>query len=221
VLITPADHVISPESDFSNYILSWVSSAQQWAIVIFGVSPTKPETWYGYIKSNTWWLISAVEEFAEKPDIEIAKKYLASWQYLWNTGIFMFTIKTIKKAFATYCPWLFQMMQAPYPMFLEWFNALESISFDYAVMEKASDVLVCPMHLMWSDIWSRDAIDELLIQHEALNTNPFLVRDNQNNLIFSQKKCIVNGISDSFIITSEAWTYAAKKWNSQALKMMI
>lgn len=221
VLITPADHVVSPEQDFSACILSWVSAAQEGNIVIFGVTPTKAETGYGYIKCIPWWTISSVVAFTEKPDEETANKYLASGEYLWNAGIFMFTLGTIKKAFATYCPWLFHMMQQPYATFLEKFHSLESISFDYAVMEKASNVLVCPMHLMRSDIWSWDAIDELLAEQKVSNTNPYLLTDDQNNLVFSQKKIIVDGIKDSFIIISEDWAYVAKKWHSQSLRKIV
>lgn len=223
VLIAPADHVISPVKAFSDYILSWIASAQQGNIVVFGITPTAPETWYGYIKytSHTWWSVFAVQEFAEKPNVSTAREYIASGQYLWNAGIFMFTIKTIKDAFATYCPSLFQLMQESYDVFIGKFSTLESISFDYAIMEKAKNVMVCPMDLLRSDIWSRDAVEELLIQQKVINTNPYLMNDDKNNLIFSQKKVIVDGIENSFVIVSEAGVYVAKKWNSQAIKGLL
>jgi mannose-1-phosphate guanylyltransferase len=85
------------------------------------------------------------------------------------------------------------------------------------VMEKASNVVVCPMDLMRSDIWSWDAIDQLLTGQKVINTNPYLLLDDKNNLVFSKQKIIVDGIENTFIIMTEAGLYVAKKWNSQTL----
>ena len=220
VLITPSDHIISPQEDFAATILSWVHSAQQGNIVLFGVPPTSPEIGYGYIKydSSAWWNVFPVHMFTEKPNLETAQNYLESGSYLWNAGIFMFTIKTIKQAFAHHCPSLFQMMQSSYTDFIQQFTTLESISFDYAVMEKASNVVVIPMNVMRSDIWTWDAIDQLLVQQKVVNTNPYLSIDDKNNLVFSKQKIIVDGIENTFVIIAESWLYLAKKWNSQALR---
>lgn len=220
VLVAPADHIISPQEKFSATILSWVDAAQQGNIVLFGISPTSPETGYGYIKydPNILWNIFPVCAFTEKPNMETAQHYLDSGQYLWNAGIFMFTIKTIKTAFANYCPSLFRVMQESYDTFLQQFMSLESISFDYAVMEKASNVVVTPMNLMRSDIWSWDAINQLLIEEKVVNTNPHLLLDDKNNLVFGKQKIIIDGIENAFVIMTEDGLYVAKKWNSQTLR---
>lgn len=220
ILISPADHIISPQEKFSATILSWVDAAQQGNIVLFGVAPTSPEIGYGYIKydPSMWWSIFPVDEFTEKPNLETAQQYLTSGQYLWNAGIFMFTLKTIKQAFATHCPDIFQMMQSPYSVFVHQFTTLQSISFDYAVMEKAANVVVSPMNLMWSDIWSWNAIYQLLVEQKVANMNPYLFLDDKNNLVFGKQKIIVDGIENTFVIMSEDGLYIAKKWNSQTLR---
>ena len=81
---------------------------------------------------------------------------------------------------------------------------MEAISIDCAVMEKASNITMCPMDVTWSDIGSRDAISELLVQQKVVNTNPYLINDDKNNLVFSKRKLIIDAITDSFIILSEA-----------------
>jgi len=136
----------------------------------------------------------------EKPKLDTAIQYLSSGNYLWNAGIFMFTIKTIKEAFQKYCPQLFNLMQEPYHIFVEKFGTLESISFDYAIMEKVTNVVVCPMDLFWSDIGSWDAVDEIINQNQIKNYNPYLKVDQNNNMIYSKEKVIVDGVQNSFVI---------------------
>jgi mannose-1-phosphate guanylyltransferase/mannose-6-phosphate isomerase len=158
ILLSPADHIIQPQSMFENYIHLGVESAKEGNIVLFGIQPTYPETGYGYIKTANVTTITTIESFKEKPTKEVAEEYLKAGNYLWNSGIFLFTLTTIKEAFETHCPEIAQWMQGSLDDFLQHFSALPSLSIDYALMEKAKKIQIIRMNkLEWWDIgdWER------------------------------------------------------------------
>jgi mannose-1-phosphate guanylyltransferase/mannose-6-phosphate isomerase len=161
LLLSPADHIITPQSAFEAYIHAATPLAQQGNIVLFGIPPTTPETGYGYIKVESAVIeqgMGDIVSFTEKPTLEKAESYLASGDYLRNSGIFFFSLGTIKQAFQRFCPDLYQAMSGSLEDFIENFEQLTPISIDYAVMEKADNLKMCVMKdVEWWDIgdWER------------------------------------------------------------------
>jgi mannose-1-phosphate guanylyltransferase/mannose-6-phosphate isomerase len=169
ILISPADHVIQPQETFETYMQIGFECAKAGNIILFGIPPTTPETGYGYIKiapspqhceplATRQSPVYLIKSFKEKPTKEVAEEYLKEGNYLRNSGIFLFTLQTIKEAFHTYCPEIDQHIQGTLDEFLQYFHLLTPISIDYAIMEKTEKIQIVPMkNLEWIDIgdWER------------------------------------------------------------------
>ena len=173
VLLLPADHYIGDVPAFWNYIQSGGTSALAGNIVTFGIHPTHPETGYGYIKAGepSGDESRAIAEFVEKPDLETAKDYLADGSYFWNAGIFLFKPSVITAAFAELASDILddarhaisESKTVDNLIFLDGvsFDKCRSESFDYAIMEKASNIsLIGPVDIGWNDIGSWRAVWE-------------------------------------------------------------
>ena len=168
LLILPADHLIKDISRFHKAVQSGVTAAEQGSLVTFGVVPTQPETGYGYIRADQSANSSVypVAEFVEKPDMETAKSYLASGDYYWNSGMFMFRASRYLEELELYQPEMLAACQNAYTHMLgdldfqrldeTAFAASPADSIDYAVMEKTDRAVVIPLAAGWNDIgaWS-------------------------------------------------------------------
>jgi len=173
VLLLPADHYIRDVPAFWNYIRLGGTSALAGNIVTFGIKPTHPETGYGYIQAGkaSGDGNRAIVEFVEKPDRETAKAYLANDNYVWNAGIFLFKPDVIVSAFSDHAPDILEDVKIAVKeaktvdnlIFLDGvsFDKCRSESFDYAIMENASNIsLVGPVDIGWNDIGSWRAVWE-------------------------------------------------------------
>jgi len=158
-----------------------VPSAEAGALVTFGIQPVTPETGYGYIRTGETEAenIFKVDRFVEKPDLTTAERYLASGEYFWNAGIFLFSAKAMLKAFETHAPNILQgstkaideAKTVGASLFLDpvSFSQCESDSIDYAIMEKAGNVhIVAPVNMGWSDIGSWDALRLRALETDSL-----------------------------------------------------
>lgn len=173
MLVTPSDHVVSDPEAFQAVVQAAVPRAQAGDLVTFGVAPTRAETGYGYLQLDEGSHATAetpqnLARFVEKPDGATAEKMLASGDYLWNSGIFLFTAAAALAAFEAHAPQLVTAVRAalddavsdigftrlaPEP----WAQA-ENISIDYAIMERASNLAVMPYGGGWSDLGGWDAV---------------------------------------------------------------
>lgn len=162
ICVFPSDHVIEPLERFVETVSIAERAAQGGYLVTFGVRPTRPETGYGYVQIG-----EAVDgyarclRFTEKPSLELACDYVRAGDYLWNAGMFAFTVSSFREALKQFAPEIAGGMEQGYDSALAHFAALPSISIDYAVMEKATNVAVVPMNLTWSDMGSWDSYAEL------------------------------------------------------------
>ncbi len=168
LLILPADHLIQDISRFHQAVQSGVTAAEQGSLVTFGVVPTQPETGYGYIRADQSANSSVypVAEFVEKPDMETAKSYLASGDYYWNSGMFMFRASRYLEELELYQPEMLAACQNAFTHIVgdldfqrldeTAFAASPADSIDYAVMEKTDRAVVIPLAAGWNDIgaWS-------------------------------------------------------------------
>lgn len=164
LVFSPADHVILDTEKFKASVQCGLAfTAASPTIVTLGVRPSRPETGYGYIKAGSMAAdgIYHVEAFKEKPCLEVAKQYLADGQYYWNSGIFIWNADTVAKELEQHAPELaatFASLCEEYytekeqARIDEVFPGCESISIDYAVMEKSRNTYVCPVDFGWSDL---------------------------------------------------------------------
>jgi mannose-1-phosphate guanylyltransferase/mannose-1-phosphate guanylyltransferase/mannose-6-phosphate isomerase len=170
MLVAPSDHVIPDGAAFQAAVEIAAGTARAGNIVTFGVMPDRPETGYGYLELAGAAGAGAVplRRFVEKPDLASAEEMLAAGHYLWNAGIFLFSVETVLKAYRTHAPEMVGAVQeavaqaqpdlgflrlAPGP-----WAAAENVSIDYAVMEKADNLMVVPFSAGWSDLGGWDAV---------------------------------------------------------------
>ena len=168
IVVTPSDHIVLNTQEFQRVITDCMRfTSDTDAIVTLGMKPSRPETGYGYIQAD---LASAslrnkaifrVDSFREKPDIETAKQYISKNNYYWNAGIFIWNVSTIVNAFRIYQPAIAKTFESLLPAYGtdreqqeidRLFPECENISVDYAIMEKAEEIFVCPADFGWSDL---------------------------------------------------------------------
>jgi mannose-1-phosphate guanylyltransferase/mannose-1-phosphate guanylyltransferase/mannose-6-phosphate isomerase len=173
MLVAPSDHVVPDAAAFRDAVMAGAAAARAGKLVTFGITPSRPETGYGYLELSRppeAGVVAAVDltAFVEKPDRARAEAMLAAGNYLWNAGIFLFSVKAIIAAFETHAPGLIEPVRAAVAegvadlTFLRlaagpWARA-EDISIDYAVMERAGDLAVIPYSAGWSDLGGWEAV---------------------------------------------------------------
>ncbi|MFN3387276.1 MAG: mannose-1-phosphate guanylyltransferase [Candidatus Thermochlorobacter sp.] len=245
VCVLPADHLISDVKLFQQTLqAAFEIAAKTDALVTIGIKPDRPETGYGYIQANqehtdlttsikVRFGISAhkVKTFAEKPDLETAKGFLASGDFLWNSGVFVWHINSILKEFERCLPQLYLDMQAivqaigtrkerkTIENFYSW---VHPISIDYGVMEKAQSVYVLEGDFGWSDAGSWDEIFRYL-SHEHIMDDSIVLNEAQNVLAIRPKgkSIAVVGIDDVFVIDTKDALLICKRGRSQEVKTVV
>lgn len=168
VVVTPSDHIVTDEAEFRRVIgLCLRFTADSDAIVTLGMKPNRPETGYGYIKADLTMSslrqreLFRVDKFREKPNLETAMQYIKEKDYFWNAGIFIWSVSTIVNAFRVYQPAISKIFENMLPYYGtpreqelidKFYPECENISVDYAIMEKAEEIFVCPADFGWSDL---------------------------------------------------------------------
>lgn len=186
MLVLPADHLIPDTEAFVANALEAAHQAQQGQLVVFGISPTAPETGFGYIEvEKVSRHTQKAIRFVEKPDSATAQRYLSTGRYYWNSGMFCFAAGTILNAFREHAPevmeaaegaWVSASHEASVTQFdAHAFGLQPDISIDYAVMERASNVTLVPAKFSWSDVGTWPAVAEAFTADTSGNT--FVDRD--------------------------------------------
>lgn len=168
IVISPSDHIVMDVPEFRRIISNCMKfTSETDSIVTLGIKPSRPETGYGYIQADlsTSSLrnkeIYRVDSFREKPDIQTAQQYIQKKNYFWNAGIFIWNVSTIVNAFRVYQPTMSKIFETLLPIYGtareqeeidRLFPECENISVDYAIMEKAEEIFVCPADFGWSDL---------------------------------------------------------------------
>lgn len=226
VLVSSADHVISPESAFFSVVQEGEAISQEGYNVLFGIRPNKPEIGYGYVKisSPVKKGFYTVDRFVEKPDYSSAQSFLLSGQYLWNAGIFLFHIKTFLDEISLYCSELHQLMEGSFHDMHAGFSRFSNISIDYALLEKTKNLLVAPLDVVWSDVGSWDSIYDLLDKdlNRNVKSGNVLDIDTENCLIMGSERLISTvGLKDLIIVDTEDALFVGKKGASQSVKVLV
>lgn len=223
VVVAPSDHIVTDEATFRKTIkeaLEFTSETD--AIVTLGMKPSRPETGYGYIKADLSYPSSRkrnlyrVDSFKEKPSLDVATQYVQQPNYLWNSGIFVWSIRTIINAFRVYQP----KMSRDFEKLLHLFDteqeqeaidklyaACESISVDYAIMEHAEEIFVYPASFGWSDLgtWSSLLMQSPRDEHgNAAIGADIRLFDTHNCIVHTTeaRQVVVQGL-DGFIVAEQ------------------
>jgi mannose-1-phosphate guanylyltransferase / mannose-6-phosphate isomerase len=236
MLVMPADHLIKDTASFHIAVQHAESLARDGFLVLFGIKPTAPETGFGYIEMGaaTGEQARMVERFVEKPDAVTAARYIAQGNYVWNSGMFCFKASTILDAFASYCPALLKAAQQVWratkpegdkiPLPAD-FSALESISIDYAVMEKAKNIAVIPGDFDWSDIGAWNAVADAIPADEHGNTSnncQTIVIDSYNTHIETKDRLVVAiGLENLLVVDTPDALLVADKSRSQEVREVV
>lgn len=217
-----SDHSIKKNKNFQNALRQgekFLKKHPQYLLLI-ACQPTQPDTGYGYIKfgKKVGDNIFKVEKFKEKPSLALAKKYLATGNYLWNTNTFMWRVETILKLYQKLLPKMYKNIEKNY-------RQAEEISIDHAILEKAKNIAVLPADLGWSDIgdWSR-LKDELVINEEENYIKAKSIDvDSKNCLIFSETDKLIAtiGLKDTIIVVTEDAILVSDKYSSAKVKSLL
>lgn len=212
VVVLASDSYIHNTELFVDTLKNGVESLKEDNIVTIGVVPDRVETGYGYIKLGNKMegkVGYQVEKFVEKPSYEIAKKYYESGEFLWNSGMFLWRNNHIYECFKHYCPDIFHCMQgienSDYSNSDHWYRQMEATSIDYAVMEKAHNILVLPGTFGWDDVGSWISVERLRSADEFGNVleGNVVMQDCHRNIIIgddSNFTIAMVGIQDQVVV---------------------
>lgn len=211
IVVTPSDHIVTNCEEFKRVISQCLKfTSETDAIITLGMKPTRPETGYGYIQADLSSCsprnkeIFRVDSFREKPDLETAKKYIQNKSYFWNAGIFIWSVNTIVNAFRIYQPAISKIFESLQPVYgtpkeqeeidLR-FPECENISVDYAIMEKAEEIFVCPADFGWSDLGTWGS---LLVQTKKDLYGNGVIGENVS--LFDTHNCIVHTLDKKKVV---------------------
>lgn len=223
VIFLPSDHYIGNEKEYVKVVKKALKENGD-NIGTIGITPTRPETGYGYIqKGKKIKSYFDVNEFKEKPDRETAEKYLESGKYVWNGGMYIFNYQTFDKELKKHSPEIYKYFKENLEKLTENFEKLPSISIDYAISEKSDKVIVFEGDFGWSDIGSFDALAEL-IENQENSDNPRHIKINsKNTFIYSKTKKLitVTGVDDLIITETEDTISIQKRGESEKIKDVV
>ncbi|HPQ07770.1 MAG TPA: mannose-1-phosphate guanylyltransferase [Bacteroidia bacterium] len=242
MLVLSSDHHIEKEKTFVSTVKSCFKKASsENCLLTIGVKPNKAHTGYGYIQyisdsvNPSFKKIYKVKTFIEKPNLEMARYFVKSGEFLWNTGIFVWSINSIISSFEKYEPEMAQIFDEGKGIyytdnenqFLEKaYSICKNISIDYAILEKAENVYVCASSLKWSDVGSWKSLHQQIKKDENKN---FI--KGKNVMVYSSKDCLVHvpddklvvllGLNDLIVVESNNMLLICKKDKEQEIKNVV
>ncbi len=239
VVVAPSDHIILKEEVFTKVIdqgLSAVTTNDY--LITLGIKPSRPDTGYGYIQyaeKSTVDGIYKVKTFTEKPSLEIAETFLKSGDFLWNSGMFIWNVKSIIKAFAMHLPEindLFKEGKSVYntpkeKKFIEkTYDFCPNTSIDYGIMEKAQNVYVLPADFGWSDLGTWSSLFDINTQKDGDNN----VKSNKNIITYDTSNCmivteeeklvVIQGLDDYIVVDTHDVLLVTPKSEEQNIKQI-
>ncbi|MDP4222407.1 MAG: mannose-1-phosphate guanylyltransferase [Bacteroidota bacterium] len=239
ITVTPADHLIIKEDKFNEVIRkSFEFAEDNNALLTLGIEPDRPETGYGYIQADKkkpvkgFTNLLKVKTFTEKPDIELARVFLESGDFYWNSGIFIWNIKAIMAAFEKYLPEMFSVFEEGKEYFgtkqenkfiSKTYAECRSISIDYGIMEKAENVYVMCTDIGWSDLGTWSSLHEHSKTDKKGNSSvsgDVFSYDCRGNIfnITPGKIAVVQGLKDFIVVDSKDVLLIVKKEEEQNIK---
>ena len=238
MIVAPSDHWIEDETTFSNNVQqAFDFCSNNDALMTLGIQPTFPNTGYGYIEfdKTTSNDIKSVNQFREKPDYETAKEFISQGNFLWNAGIFMWSVKSVVAAFQNNQPVLYELFKSGLSKYntdqendfiQENYAKSENISVDYAIMETSKNVYVIAAEFDWNDLgtWGSlyDKLDKDTNGNAVVNTRT-LTEDASGNMIrtANNKIVVVDGLQDYIIVDKEDVLLIYPKSKEQDIKKVL
>ena len=238
IIVAPSDHWIEDEAAFSkNVEQAFEFCSRNDALMTLGITPTFPNTGYGYIEfdkasSNA---IKKVDQFREKPDYETAKTFIEQGNFLWNAGIFMWSVNSVVKAFQNNQPELYTLFESGISVYnteaesqfiRENYPKAENISVDYAIMEKSTDVYVIAAEFDWNDLGTWGSLYDKLDKDDSNNAvvnSRVLVEEASGNMIRTKqdKVVVVDGLKDYIIVDKDEVLLIYPKSKEQDIKKVL
>ncbi len=241
ICVLASDHLIADQVEFRKVLCLAEKEALKNQIITLGIKPTYPETGYGYIETikSELNVTTKVVAFKEKPSLDVAKSYLTTGRYLWNSGMFIFNFETIMQAFKKYSPNHYQTiglisskitanegLKTALEVKNE-FDYFEKKSIDYAVMEKADNLMVIPASFGWNDVGNYTAFEGLFTADERNNvvvkTKTILV-DSANNIIVSDdivQNVALLGVENMIVAVTKDHILICPKSRNQEIKKIV
>ncbi len=240
IIVAPSDHLIVKEIDFQKTIKKAIQKAEtENCLLTIGIKPSRPDTGYGYIQfeddNNPNQSIKKVHTFTEKPPLDLAKRFIESGEFYWNSGMFIWNVKSIIAAFETHLPDLNKLFAegigkyatSEEETFINHIYPLcKNISIDHGLMEKAKNVYVILADLGWSDLGTWGSLYTHVEKDEANNAiigDNVLTYDSRNNIVMMPKGklAVIQGLVDYIIVESNDTLLICKKQDEQKIKQFV
>ena len=243
MVVLPADHVIGQPDNFLSILETAQAKAEDGeSLVTIGIKPNHPETGYGYIEfesetseTHKGLEVKKVTQFREKPDVQTAREFLDSGNFLWNSGMFIWQASTVLKQFETYLPSVYSEVEKLSPAIGSknqkeaidtFYHGCPSISVDYGIMERAETVFVVPGSFGWNDVGSWRAVYELRDKDEngnVVQTDTAEFARAKKNLVQSDsdKMVALIGVEDLAVVETDKAILVCKLDESQGVKEVV
>jgi mannose-1-phosphate guanylyltransferase len=241
VIVAPSDHIILKDAEFTSAVLKGLDFvSKNDSLLTLGIQPSRPDTGYGYIqfiddKVSETNKISRVKTFTEKPNLDMAKFFLQTGEFLWNAGIFMWNVKTIHRAIGEHLPEIDSLFREASAHFekpeegeyvRKAYEQCTNISIDFGVMEKARNVFVMSADFGWSDLGTYGS----LYEHIRLDSNANAVIG-RNVILYDTKNCFISmpkdklvvlqGLDDYIVVESDNVLLICKKQDEQQIRQFV
>jgi len=238
MIVAPSDHWIEDEEAFGNDVTACFEKCEtEDVLCTLGIKPSFPNTGFGYIEYNKadTSQIKKVNQFREKPNYETAKEFLSQGNFLWNAGIFMWSVKTIVNAFKKYQPEQYQLFKDGFSAYntaderdfiATNYPKSENISIDYAILENSSSIFVLEATFDWNDLGTWGSLYDKLDKNEdnnAIVNAKVLAQDASGNMIRSKagKVVVVDGLNDYIIVDKDEVLLIYPKAKEQDIKQVL
>jgi len=228
--VLPADHLITPRRTFHADLKEAARLAQEGFLVTFGIPPVRPETGYGYIEIDRNKPLRKpgfkVKRFREKPDLKTAARYLKSGNFLWNSGMFVWRVDTIINAFSVHHTKIYSSLLVPGATAPteKSYKRLDSISIDYAIMEKADNTAVVPARFRWDDVGSWTALERHLEPSLDKNVNigKLIYRDSEGCIAIAEDgEIALFGVRDLVVVKTRDTVLVCAKERAAEIKKLL
>ena len=240
VVVAPSDHLILDTEGFVNAInQSLETASEKDCLITLGIKPSRPDTGYGYIQFNSATIngdFHKVKTFTEKPNLELARTFVQSGEFLWNAGIFVWSVKNIIKAFSQHLPEINDVFKEGELAFntineqefiQKAYYQCTNISIDYGIMEKANNVYVLPSEFGWSDLgtWASvyDIADKDYVGNAVMPTEKVIMYDSSNCMVNvpKEKLVILQGLHDFIVVENNNTLLICPRDEEQNIKQVV
>ncbi len=229
LFVSPSDHIIGNIPTFVEAVKRGINYASKGYLMVFGIKPTRPESGYGYIEAGEKLdeNVYRVEKFYEKPSVKKAEEFIRKGNFFWNSGMFVFSKKTILKAFEKYAPDIVKAYESSNNM-EDFYHSVIDISIDYAIMEKADNIAVVKADFYWEDAGTYTALERIYNPDETGNytfkgdKGNIVTKKAKGNIIYAEDGIVAAyGVKDMIIVHTKDATLVIPKKHAQKVKELV